>query len=208
MALIKCPECGKDVSDQAPACPNCGYMLKQETVSAKKSSSYQKNRITIIIAGAIIMSVILILTYINSIPEKSPFDKLKPHMLQGEESEILGTPDKTEEPDEDLDNYVDTYNNISFMGLNGRLKLWYNNNEEKSLSFAVWKYELGADQSFNDYEKKLTKIVDFFTEAYGTPNLSGYYDYEWEDYNGAEIGLELNKDDSGYFPDEIQLWFR
>ena len=24
MALIKCPECGKKVSDQAPACPHCG----------------------------------------------------------------------------------------------------------------------------------------------------------------------------------------
>ena len=25
MALIKCPECGKDVSDKALACPNCGF---------------------------------------------------------------------------------------------------------------------------------------------------------------------------------------
>jgi uncharacterized membrane protein YvbJ len=24
MAMIKCPECGKDVSSKAPACPNCG----------------------------------------------------------------------------------------------------------------------------------------------------------------------------------------
>lgn len=24
MALIKCPECGTEVSDRAPACPNCG----------------------------------------------------------------------------------------------------------------------------------------------------------------------------------------
>lgn len=25
MALITCPECGKDVSDSAVACPNCGF---------------------------------------------------------------------------------------------------------------------------------------------------------------------------------------
>lgn len=25
MALIKCPECGKEISDQADFCPNCGY---------------------------------------------------------------------------------------------------------------------------------------------------------------------------------------
>jgi len=27
MALIKCPECGKQVSNQARACPNCGYPI-------------------------------------------------------------------------------------------------------------------------------------------------------------------------------------
>ena len=24
MALVKCPDCGRDISDQAPACPHCG----------------------------------------------------------------------------------------------------------------------------------------------------------------------------------------
>ena len=28
MALIKCPECSKDVSTSASACPHCGYPLK------------------------------------------------------------------------------------------------------------------------------------------------------------------------------------
>lgn len=27
MALISCPECGKQISDTAPACPHCGYVL-------------------------------------------------------------------------------------------------------------------------------------------------------------------------------------
>lgn len=30
MALITCPECGKQISDQAKACPNCGYPLPKE----------------------------------------------------------------------------------------------------------------------------------------------------------------------------------
>ena len=29
MALIKCPECGKEVSDSVYKCPNCGFMLKK-----------------------------------------------------------------------------------------------------------------------------------------------------------------------------------
>ena len=28
MALIKCPECQKDISDTAVSCPNCGHRLK------------------------------------------------------------------------------------------------------------------------------------------------------------------------------------
>ena len=32
MALIKCPECGKDVSDKAPICPHCGYNPNVQTI--------------------------------------------------------------------------------------------------------------------------------------------------------------------------------
>lgn len=35
MALIKCPECGRSVSDMATACPECGYPI----ANAKKKSS-------------------------------------------------------------------------------------------------------------------------------------------------------------------------
>ena len=31
MALITCPECGKQISDKAHACPNCGLPLSQDT---------------------------------------------------------------------------------------------------------------------------------------------------------------------------------
>lgn len=30
MALIKCPECGKEISDKAISCPNCGYPVSQK----------------------------------------------------------------------------------------------------------------------------------------------------------------------------------
>lgn len=29
MALIKCPECGKEISEQAAICPNCGYSFEK-----------------------------------------------------------------------------------------------------------------------------------------------------------------------------------
>ena len=36
MALIKCPECGKEISEKAPACIHCGYpldLIKDETTA-------------------------------------------------------------------------------------------------------------------------------------------------------------------------------
>lgn len=32
MALIKCPECGKEISSQVSTCPSCGYRLKKSKV--------------------------------------------------------------------------------------------------------------------------------------------------------------------------------
>lgn len=35
MALIKCPECGKEISDKAPACIHCGFPLEQQSITEK-----------------------------------------------------------------------------------------------------------------------------------------------------------------------------
>ena len=39
MALIKCPECGKKVSDKAIACPNWGYPMN----SCKKGNIFKSS---------------------------------------------------------------------------------------------------------------------------------------------------------------------
>jgi hypothetical protein len=36
--LIKCPECGRDVSDTAPSCPGCGYVLQRQVTVASPVS--------------------------------------------------------------------------------------------------------------------------------------------------------------------------
>lgn len=38
MALIKCPECGKDVSDTVQNCIHCGYVLKQKETDVVTTS--------------------------------------------------------------------------------------------------------------------------------------------------------------------------
>ena len=48
MALIKCPECGREnVSDSAIACPNCGYAVKEhfEKIIIKDKTANQLKKI-------------------------------------------------------------------------------------------------------------------------------------------------------------------
>lgn len=39
MALIKCPECGRDVSGKAESCPNCGFPIKETKEFTDKVNS-------------------------------------------------------------------------------------------------------------------------------------------------------------------------
>jgi uncharacterized membrane protein YvbJ len=40
MALIQCPECGNGLSDKAPTCPHCGYVLtSNDPVEAAKTAA-------------------------------------------------------------------------------------------------------------------------------------------------------------------------
>lgn len=40
MALIDCPECGEEVSDQTESCPNCGYPVNSDK---KKNKNTKEN---------------------------------------------------------------------------------------------------------------------------------------------------------------------
>ncbi len=42
MAMISCPECGKELSDQAAFCPNCAYPIAQKTDGKKTGTKKKK----------------------------------------------------------------------------------------------------------------------------------------------------------------------
>ena len=54
MALIKCPECGKEISDKTKKCPECGYPIKKLN---KKSGTKRKIIISLIIVIGIIFII-------------------------------------------------------------------------------------------------------------------------------------------------------
>lgn len=60
MALIKCPECGKEISDKASVCPNCGTPIADKKVKVhfhrKKAIGGSANTGTVIVDGATVGS--------------------------------------------------------------------------------------------------------------------------------------------------------
>ena len=85
MAMIKCPECGKEISDRAEVCPGCGYPVKdylQETKdkeqreipekkwneSEKKVSMLIKNRkfqISAIVLAILVLAIVMVDKWIH-----------------------------------------------------------------------------------------------------------------------------------------------
>jgi uncharacterized membrane protein YvbJ len=60
MALIFCPDCGKEVSDSATNCPNCAYPLsKLKNQTPTYLPIYQNNQLVIAGYIAVILSFII-----------------------------------------------------------------------------------------------------------------------------------------------------
>ncbi len=69
MSLIKCPECGKEISDKAPRCPNCGY----------EASKRKKTKIIVfagILSGITLFFLCFVLVIIILLNHKTPMEKM------------------------------------------------------------------------------------------------------------------------------------
>lgn len=61
MALIQCPDCGKEVSDSARQCPNCGYPLKSISKTISTNRKFISNAVTIALIALLVIFVLKIL---------------------------------------------------------------------------------------------------------------------------------------------------
>lgn len=48
MALINCPECGKQISDKAPNCPNCGYPINMSAATPSSNTATASKNLLIL----------------------------------------------------------------------------------------------------------------------------------------------------------------
>lgn len=50
MVLMKCPECGKEISDKATSCPNCGCPITDVNISNRNNPSNSKANLFFVLA--------------------------------------------------------------------------------------------------------------------------------------------------------------
>ena len=60
MALIKCPECGKQISDKAEVCPHCGVEARKELAKIQ-----EKRSIIISVILACIVAAVALWAYLH-----------------------------------------------------------------------------------------------------------------------------------------------
>lgn len=65
MPLINCAECGKEISDKASSCPNCGAPTKYGKKQAKKERTHRRGNVQGAGCLLIIISILLGLTVIG-----------------------------------------------------------------------------------------------------------------------------------------------
>lgn len=88
MALIKCPECGNEISNTATQCPHCGFSMKKKTLI----NNYRKAIVGIITILVAVIIVLICKLYVNN-KEGYPdiIGRIHLNMSQEDVEEILSS---------------------------------------------------------------------------------------------------------------------
>lgn len=149
MALIKCPECNKEISDRVKACPHCGYPFEDDTQGNESTQKVEISSVNIQprdpaktkkvltgVIGVIVVAIIIIvaITQANAQKEKTAFNT-----------------------------YIDTLNAVSFTMLSGASEAETLTN----LTAKVWQNSIykESDSTTDKYTKKNGKFYEDFNDA-------------------------------------------
>lgn len=100
MALIKCKNCGREISDKAQVCPGCGEPVindsSQDVKKDEKQNRKKKKSYKILIGVAIILVIVVVLIALGSrktqnVSENNESDTIEEVKLQNEEKETANT---------------------------------------------------------------------------------------------------------------------
>lgn len=196
MALIKCPECGKEVSDRANACIHCGYPMEpaiQENLPShhrylREEPKKGKKRILYIGVATLLLIVAILIAVMGKSSESvqeaqetaNSYDAM---VLQSKENiqpyfDVMGMDITDGNPDVSQD-FIDNLTSVELMGYVGSIEHGYNTYGGKTyIELLTWKSnESVSADAFADYIELLNVYFN------GTGKLTSQYhvsDEAWE----------------------------
>lgn len=166
MALIKCPECGKEVSDTARTCPNCGYKIKKNISNEKRDRFLLRNKkiIAFVLAGLL---VVITLSKINSASSKEYCNGIKwgtsLETIEKKYPDILG----------DNGDYYDYFHSFDgYTSSNSSIDVHFYFDEDNKLC------KIEVSQVGDDIDNMIIYYVDKFNKVYHSnqePQYNGEY---------------------------------
>lgn len=172
MALIKCPECGKDISDTCENCIHCGYPIRKGKKINKK--------IFFVVGGlAIVVAIVIIgVSIINKVSphtiKNTQLMKLMEYTSSSEIKNDLGD-DYEHKVWDTLDSTSDMYEDIVIDGKEyAEVSISYQSDGDYERIY------LDSDSIWTEEEYKI--LVKDFIEQYGDE-----YDYGEDEYKGNAV---------------------
>lgn len=152
MALISCPECGKQISETTPSCPHCGYRLSIEntafSISNSKEEKNTKNSKNIFLATIILFvlfsTVIYGIKFLNSDKNKVSIQTIAAAI----ELNLDGFSNHNVTTDNNVIT-VDVWNDSLTYNADRMKELGFNKNSEEWISFR---------DSFISLSKSMTEV--------------------------------------------------
>ncbi|MDY3988801.1 MAG: zinc ribbon domain-containing protein [Massilioclostridium sp.] len=198
MALITCPECGKEISDQANSCPNCGYPtasnqmknaselseIKEDEVDSsidnvtnditEKSLNeikFKSSKKIIVISAIVSMAIIAIIATIFVIQSRDKY--VFRHVNWGMSAEkVISSEEKLNKHNDGI-YYIDSYiiDHSTNFGLMGNLMYYFD--DKNQLVSIVCMYD--------NTEKNKNLLLYELQNRYGEPeaNLGEEESYSW-----------------------------
>lgn len=176
MALIKCVECGSDISDKAEICLHCGCPIEDSIESKRKNKKRMVKKIvipiiSIIVLGCIVLASIVGIKIYNK--KSGYYNDFKWGISATKLEKILKTERNTEK------NYIVGETEEDYEGIKGMtaIPFYYWDDTEKYNYVSVLITNKGKEYSSNVAVEKFVKIYD---KRYGENSAPNSYTYEWE----------------------------
>lgn len=209
MALINCPECGKEISDTCKACIHCGYSLQTSPLAmveiAKKQFNagevFAKYKKPIIAILSVIVLLVVVISISSANANRDPLEKLYNGQTRDSVRKVLGTPDEINNlvPGKFGSSNSDVYNKVNLLGKSGRVFIGYD--ADNLLDYVIFKYDLpynsekldeGPSSKDRDEAREYAlSLIAHYTEKYGTPDNDPYPN-TWHLPDGMIMGLEFD----------------